>query len=188
MKTPCCAGLRQDVSNPEKAFNRIAYLEILYAEHAGILKRYLYRRVGPAWADDVLQETFVQALSHLDKLNRVVSPRAWLFTVARNLACNVLRKRCLAAKIPWERLVKTDSQQDPRLETMRQAIEKLPEEHRETLLLRWYDTLSYEEIAQVLGIPVGTVRSRLHHALDKLRNHMGAIPDLPLQRKKGSRS
>ena len=52
---------------------------------------------------------------------------------------------------------------------MREAILKLSDDHRETILLRWYDQLSYEEISQVLQIPVGTVRSRLHHALGKLR-------------------
>jgi RNA polymerase sigma-70 factor, ECF subfamily len=61
---------------------------------------------------------------------------------------------------------------DERLGEMRQAMAKLPQEMRETLELRLADDLSYEEIAAVLEIPVGTVRSRLHNAVKKLREEM----------------
>ena len=61
---------------------------------------------------------------------------------------------------------------DQRIGEMRRAIAKLPDEMRETLELRLADDLSYEEIAAVLEIPVGTVRSRLHNAVRKLREEM----------------
>ena len=62
------------------------------------------------------------------------------------------------------------TKENPQLENMRRAIDRLSAEHQEVLLLKWHDELSYKEIAQILKVPVGTVRSRLHHALGKLRD------------------
>ncbi|MFC1793520.1 RNA polymerase sigma factor, partial [Planctomycetota bacterium] len=91
--------------------------------------------------------------------------------VAKNMAFNHLRKK-VPVYITWESMVQSPPQEDRRLEYMRRAIQKLPPDQRETVLLRWYDELSYEEIAQVLRIPLGTVRSRLHHALHKLHQQI----------------
>jgi len=151
----------------------ITYLEMLYNKHGSDILRYLYRLVGPKMAEDVLQDTFVQAAIHVDRLDSVVSPRAWLFKVAKNMAFNHLRKRKdVPVDIAWESLVQSPQQEDQRLESMRMAIRKLPPDQRETILLRWYDELSYEEIAQALQIPLGTVRSRLHHAIRKLHQQI----------------
>jgi RNA polymerase sigma-70 factor (ECF subfamily) len=152
-------------------YDPIAYLEMLYNKHGSDILRYLYRLVGPKIAEDVLQDTFVQAATHVDRLDSVVSPKAWLFKVAKNMASNHLRKK-VPVDIAWESLVQSPPQEDRRLESMRRAIQKLPPDQRETVLLRWYDELSYEEIAHVLRIPLGTVRSRLHHALHKLHQQI----------------
>jgi len=159
----------------------IAYLEVLYDQHGPAILRYLYRLVGPRMAEDVLQDTFVQAGTHVDRLDGVVSPKAWLFKVAKNMASNHLRKRRVQFDIVSNTLVQSSPQEDSRLKPMRKAIQTLPSNQRETVLLRWYDELSYEEIAHVLQIPLGTVRSRLHHALQKLRQQMdremqGTVP------------
>lgn len=69
--------------------------------------------------------------------------------------------------------------EDARLEALRLAIATLPEPQRETLLLKLHHELSYEEIAESLGIPVGTVRSRLHHALHHLRATLNPPPPAP---------
>ena len=150
----------------------IAYLEMLYDQHGPAILRYLHRLVGPKMSEDVFQDAFVQAVTHVERLDDVVSPKAWLFKVAKNMASNQLRKKKVKADIAWSSLAQSPPQEDGRLEPMRMAIQVLPSKLRETVLLRWYDELSYEEIAQVLQIPVGTVRSRLHHALQKLRYQM----------------
>jgi RNA polymerase sigma-70 factor (ECF subfamily) len=149
--------------------SRVEYLESLYYQHGPAILRYLKRLVDRQTAEDLLQDTFVQALSHFDRLDSVVSVRAWLFTVARHIALNSLRRKQVIASISWEQLIKHSAQEDPRLESIRKAIKRLPNEHQETLFLRWQDQLSYEEISEVLKIPVGTVRSRLHNAISKLR-------------------
>ena len=150
----------------------ITSLEAYYAQHGPYILRYLNRLVGPKNAEDVLQDTFVQALSHIDKFRDLDSPRAWLFRVARNLAMNVMRKKKMTTHIDLDGLVHPASLEAPRLVSMRRAINKLSDKHRETIMLRWYDQLSYEEIAQVQDISIGTVRSRLHNSLGKLRMQM----------------
>ncbi len=122
-------------------------------------------------AQDLLQETFVQAIRSKDKLSNVSSPRAWLFGVARNLAMNSIRRRPSVVSLPAN-LSQDCSPPDPRVEEMRQAITKLPIAQQETLELRLTRDLSYQEIATVLEIPLGTVRSRLHNAVNHLRQVM----------------
>lgn len=150
----------------------IETVERLYRQHGPVILRYLNRLVGPRLAEDVLQETFVQAVTHVDRLDHVVSHKAWLFRVAKNMAINHLRKQTVPVESDWHSLVQWPVSEDDRLEPMREAIQSLSPDHRETILLRWYDELTYEEIAEVIKVPVGTVRSRLHHALEKLRQKL----------------
>ena len=148
-----------------------AKVEAWYREYGSVLLRYLSRRFGRCGADDLLQETFVQALRRPQRAGETVSPRAWLFGVARHVGISAFRKRKLTVDLPGSVPARA-AEADERLDEMRRAIAKLPAEMRETLELRLADDLSYEEIAAVLEIPVGTVRSRLHNAVKKLREEM----------------
>ena len=92
-------------------------------------------------------------------------PRAWLFGIARNILARHYRRQPESAiEFPTE-----STAEDARLPAMREAITALAPELRETLELRIEQELSYEEIAGVLDIPIGTVRSRLHNAVRRLR-------------------
>ncbi len=146
----------------------------LYQEMGPGLLTYLRRRLGDRHtAEDVFQETFCQAARHLERLAEAASPRAWLFTIARNLAVTVRRRQRPVGELTVEP-AGAEPVADARLEAMRAAIAELPEAMRETLELRLRDELSYEEIAAVLGLPIGTVRSRLHHAVQRLRETIRA--------------
>jgi len=127
-------------------------------------------------AQDLLQETFIQAIRSKAKLADASSPRAWLFGVARNIAMNTIRRRSSVVSLP-ENLSQDCSPPDHRIEQMRQAITKLPIAQQETLELRLTQELSYQEIATVLKIPLGTVRSRLHNAVGRLRQVMQKAPE-----------
>ncbi len=143
---------------------------LLYQQHGGEVLNYLARRCPEAAAQDLLQETFLQVVRSADRLESVTMPRAWLFGIARKMVA--LHFRRLAKAEPARETVPETgaaADEDRRLPAMREAIEKLAPELRETLELRLTDELSYEEIASVLGIPIGTVRSRLHHAVRHLR-------------------
>jgi RNA polymerase sigma-70 factor (ECF subfamily) len=145
-------------------------LEQLYREAAPALLAYFRHRPALAGAaEDLLQDTFVRALKHRERLETAVSRRAYLFGIARYVCLDALRRVKPDGEAAELQSI-PEVQPDERIESMRAAIAGLPPLHREALLLRQQQDLSYEEIAEVLEVPVGTVRSRLHHAVLRLRN------------------
>lgn len=144
----------------------------------------LYDQVGPALlayfvrrhrqvqtAEDLLQDTFVQAMKRPERVEQCASPRAYLFGIARHLS----QEACRQPELDSLQEIEVQSNHEsgnPRLERMREAIHALASPHREVLELRLQHEFSYEEIAGALGIPIGTVRSRLHAAVEELREKM----------------
>ncbi len=147
----------------------VGRLEALYRELGPSLWAYLRRRSPDAQAaDDLLQETFLQAARRAERLREATSARAWLFAIARNLAATARRRRRETRSLTAEPPA-AEAAEDPRLEAVRAALAELPGTLKEALELRLHSQLSYAEIAEVLAIPIGTVRSRLHSALRRLR-------------------
>lgn len=143
--------------------------ELLYRETGpGLLAYFRHQPALDNSAEDLLQDTFIRALRRPDRLEAAVSPRAYLFGIARHVRQDALRRYRPVAALAGTESVPVETE-DPRLESMREAIAALPEAQREALQLKLSHELSYAEIAEVLGIPVGTVRSRLHHAVLVLR-------------------
>jgi RNA polymerase sigma-70 factor (ECF subfamily) len=163
-----------------------AQLETLYRELAPALLGYFRRRPAlAATAEDLLHDTFVRAFEHSERVTASVSARAYVFGIARHVGTDALRRLR-----PTEEFVTAPAppvaETDERLEAMHAAIAALPEPQRETLLLRLQQELSYEEIADVLGVPVGTVRSRLHGAVRRLQEILNPIqPEPPKQNETG---
>ena len=150
-------------------------IEQLYRQHSGELYSYLARRCpDTATAGDLLQETFLQVVRQTDQLPAVTMPRAWLFGIARHMLARHYRRQRdpLPVAQTWYESAPEPAAKDDRLAAMREAIRTLPAELRDTLELRLEQELSYEEIAHVLDIPIGTVRSRLHNAVRQLRGTM----------------
>jgi RNA polymerase sigma-70 factor (ECF subfamily) len=149
-----------------------ARLEQLYREIGPDIRAYLRRRLIDSWlADELLQETFLIATRDAASLEAAGSPRAWLLGIARNLFREHVRKaaRRRTVELPDDVAENPATEADHRLDLIRSAIGELPEAQREVLALRLKDDLCYAEIAEMLGIPIGTVRSRLHQALRRLR-------------------
>ncbi len=147
----------------------VAQLDTLYRDTAPALLAYFRRQPALAGAaDDLLHDTFVRALRNIARLRGSITPRAYLFGIARHVGLDALR-----ARRPTEELAAETAtpaiEEDPRLELLRTTIAALPIAQREALQLKLHHELSYEEIAEVLDVPVGTVRSRLHHAVAQLR-------------------
>jgi RNA polymerase sigma-70 factor (ECF subfamily) len=144
-------------------------LEQLYREAAPALLAYFRHQPALAGAaEDLLQDTFIRVLRRRDRFEAAISRRAYLFGIARHVSLDALR-RIKPDEEEFEMENNAGSPQDERLESMRAAIAELSPVHREALLLKLQQDLSYEEIAEVLEVPVGTVRSRLHHAVLRLR-------------------
>jgi RNA polymerase sigma-70 factor (ECF subfamily) len=157
---------------------RAQSLDELYREVGPRLLAYFQRRHGdPHAAEDLLQETFAAVVRRPESLQIAVSPQAYLFGIARNLSAEDCRRFRPAHELPQDLPAGAAPPPDPRLETMRAAVARLNSALREVVELRLQSELSYEEIAAVLDIPVGTVRSRLHHAVKQLRQALNRKPD-----------
>src|ERR1043165_5613908 len=153
------------------AGSQFGQIEAMYQAHGAAVLRYLQRNFGSCAApEDLLQETFLRLLARGDRLAQAVSPQAFLFGIARHVGLSAARRAKVTRTTAIGDLTAPESiSNETELSEMRNAIAKLPEQMRETLALRLQDRLSYDEIAEVLRIPVGTVRSRLHTAMCTLR-------------------
>jgi RNA polymerase sigma-70 factor (ECF subfamily) len=142
-----------------------------------------------AEAEDLVQETYVRAIPALCRLRPESNIKAWLFKILRNIWLNQLRKRRSDPQIvPGdEESSSLDNLVNPGKDSyeiyageverrrVRAAIQELPMESREIILLREFEELSYQEIASLLGCPQGTVMSRLARARSKLRTLLADV-------------
>jgi RNA polymerase sigma-70 factor (ECF subfamily) len=138
-------------------------------------------------ARDVVQEAFVQAFVKLESFHHTSAFYTWLYRIAFNVAITRGRKR--RPTISVERARETTGQepvdrragpteraeQEERCRQVREAIASLSEEHRAVVILREIDGCCYETIAEILDLPVGTVRSRLHRARLQLRDQLREV-------------
>jgi RNA polymerase sigma factor (sigma-70 family) len=140
------------------------------------LRRYARALVGDrATADDLVQDTLERAWAKLHLYRRGTDLRAWLFTVMHNVHVNRVRAARLTETLDDEmpELAQRAPQGDALLvRDLDRGIARLPAEQRAVLLLVTLEEMSYDEVARTLGIPIGTVMSRLSRAREKLRAMM----------------
>ncbi len=136
-----------------------------------------------AAADDLVQDCLTRALGKLHLWQQGTDLRAWLFTILHNQYVNSVRRSVREGAAVGlsdnEPLLTRAPQQGQRLELrdLERAIAKLPEEQQSAILLVGLEGMRYEEVAAVLGVPVGTVRSRLSRGREALRKLVGIDPD-----------
>lgn len=129
-------------------------------------------------ADDLVQDTLERAISRWGQRRREGDLRAWLFAIQRNLFLNGLRQRRTRGTQVGEEALNdiqasgTNPESHAGLRDVLVGLDALPEEQRSLLLLIGVEDLSYEQAAQVLDIPLGTVMSRLSRARARLREFM----------------
>ena len=165
----------------ETAFRDLVnrYKNGLYA----FLKQFLNQQ---DMVEDAFQETFLQLFTSRDSFDTSRPLRPWLFTIAANKAKDALRKRQRTAAIPIGSIADSqemtfddvlnslisdstmpyeDLQKSETASLVGQIITDMPENLREILILAYFDKFSYKQMAQILSIPIGTVKSRLHTAV-----------------------
>lgn len=152
---------------------------VVRAHHAALLS-YATRLTGdPHLAEDITQETWLRAWRHLDRLTEDQgSVRAWLFRVAHNIAIDIYRTRRARpteVDVPTEELEHFVTTRDPgdEIETrlvVNDILDNLTERHRDTIIAVYFADRTANSAASTLGVPVGTVKSRIHNALHTLRN------------------
>jgi RNA polymerase sigma-70 factor (ECF subfamily) len=162
--------------------DRNAFGELVRRYYPGVVQ-VVFRLCGDAGlAEDMAQEAFLRAWINLPSFHPQSSLRNWFYRIAANATLDVLRRR------PEETLGDESARMLPdqaagpetaliekeRVALLQQSMQSLPEAARSVLVLREYGGLSYQEIASVLDVPVGTVMSRLNYARNRLRKLLKA--------------
>lgn len=144
-------------------------------------------------AHDVVQDAFVQAFVKLETFEQTAAFYTWLYRIAFNMAMSRLRRKKPTVSVeqarestgidPVDPQAPPDSplEKDEQVAQVRVAISRLGEDHRQVLVLREIDGRSYDEISEILDLPVGTVRSRLHRARMDLRDQLKDILQAEMQ-------
>jgi RNA polymerase sigma-70 factor (ECF subfamily) len=172
--------------------------EVLVNRHRKPIYNFILRFVrDAAQAEDVLQDTFLRVIKGADAYEKQAKFTTWLYTIARNLCVDASRrgKHRKAASLDApvgdedgaaliDLVAGSDAGADKHAISrelgvrLKKAIEALPEEQREIFLLREVSDLQFNEIAQIVGCPENTVKSRMRYALEKLREALEEYRDL----------
>ena len=159
--------------------------DVLVARFKDRLYAFIMRMVrNGQTAEDLLQETFMRLYVHRMSYRTIARFSTWIYTIAANLVRSHMRKQ---NRMPLTDLENDRDEDKPRelpdrkrpvdeevagkmtVEAVREAMANLPDEFREVIILREIEELSYEEIVQVLGVPLGTVKSRVNRARGRLK-------------------
>jgi RNA polymerase sigma-70 factor (ECF subfamily) len=173
--------------------------EILLGRHRKPVFNFILRYVGDKeTAEDLLQETFMRVIKGADAYKRQAKFTTWLYTIARNLCVDQTRRRkhrrhasldapmsasedsgTLLDVLPGSEMASDRKSVNKQLhETMQRAIGSLSEEQREVFLMREFLDMPFKQIAEVVGVPENTVKSRMRYALEKLRLELDEYKDL----------
>ena len=130
-------------------------------------------------AEDIVQETFIRVYQHRQSFNFQHCFSTWIYTIALNLARNELRKRKKFKFLDIHDMAGSEAEfaVDPKLpsrlpQVLEAATKALPEKYRTAFLLRDVQEMSYDEVAKILGVPLGTVKSRVNRARMILREKL----------------
>jgi len=173
----------------------------LVRRYEGELYGYLRRYTGDReLADDVFQNTFLQVYTKAQQFEPGRPVRPWLYAIATNQAIDAMRRdgRHRAARLQTESDDAKDDfpqlmtllespgpgpldavQGEERKQLVRETVDSLPDFLKQVVILAYYQGLKYKDIADILKIPVGTVKSRLHTALCRLQEAWSEMPALP---------
>jgi RNA polymerase sigma-70 factor (ECF subfamily) len=173
--------------------------EILLVRHRKPLYNFILRYLGDKeTAEDLLQEAFMRVIKGAEAYKRQAKFTTWLYTIARNLCVDQTRRRkhrkhasldapldaseesgSLLDVIPSKEMASDRKSVNKQLhETMQRAIAGLSEEQREVFLMREFLDMPFKQIADVVGVPENTVKSRMRYALDKLRLELDEYKDV----------
>jgi len=190
LETPHQPDSDEDLLNRLRAGEREVFGPLVRRyerELFGYLRRYLG---DDDLADDVFQNTFVQVFLKIQQYEPGRAARPWLYAIATNQAIDALRRRNRRGDQRADAAVTLDEEGEPRplyeliaapdagppdhaeqtetRDQVRDAVNRLPELLRQVVMLTYFRGLKYKDVADILGIPVGTVKSRLHAAVTKL--------------------
>lgn len=201
IKKLAAVGRRYTINMESLVKNRIKAIkkgdQNAYAEIVEIYKNKVYqlcyRMLGNRHeAEDVAQEAFIRAYINIHTYNPDMKFSSWLYRIATNLSIDRIRKKkpdfYLDAEVRgtdgltmYSQLASTDASPEDTLESLelqeivQKAILKLPEKYRSVIVLKYIEELSLQEISEILDLPVGTVKTRIHRGREALRKQLGHL-------------
>jgi len=173
--------------------------EVLLSRHRKPVYNFILRILGDReTAEDLLQEAFMRVIKGAEAYKRQGKFTTWLYTIARNLCVDQIRRRkhrkhasldapmdttddsgTLLDVLPSNEMASDRKSVNKQMhETMQRAIEALSEEQREVFLMREFLDMPFKQIADVVGVPENTVKSRMRYALEKLRLELDEYKDV----------
>jgi RNA polymerase sigma-70 factor (ECF subfamily) len=166
------------------AGNRAAFGQLVSRYQNRLFSSLVYVTGSAEAAEDIAQDAVLQAFRKLNTFQRASGFYTWLYRIAFNLAVSQRRRERVHASLDEAREARGHEPADPapgpgsrldseeRVASVQAGLAALSEEHRAILLLREVEECSYEQIAEILDLPVGTIRSRLHRARLQLRDQL----------------
>ncbi|MEZ4462799.1 MAG: RNA polymerase sigma factor [bacterium] len=170
--------------------------EVLLRRHEKPVFNFIYRSVGRKdIAEELLQDVFLRVIRNASSYQQSAKFTTWLYTIARNICIDRSRKKggkelsldqpvgdddkstFLDQVVDGSSQMATDYDRDVFRQRLEQALAKLPDEQREVFVMREISDLKFREIAEILDIPVPTVKSRMRYALEALRGHLSEYAD-----------
>lgn len=165
-----------------------AHIETLFVAQVPNLRRYARALTrNPEQADDLVQTCLERAWSRRHRWKADSDLRAWLFTIMHNLYVNLVKRSSRSPEVALFEEVDLMDARTPgqelaiQLKDLESGLAELPFEQRETLVLVCVEEMTYEQVSEVLGVPVGTVMSRLHRARERMRHFMHSDRQRPLR-------
>ena len=165
--------------------------QVLVRRYQGPLYNFALRHLrSPASAEEVVQDAFVRLVQNAADFKHEARFSTWMFTIVRNLCIDQIRKQSLRRHPSLDESKRADEGDGPTLgeqtadsqanvertavsteirERLLQAVDALPDEQREVFLMREVSNLPFKEIAEIVGIPENTVKSRMRYALERLQ-------------------
>ena len=177
---------RQDHALIEALAGRdLSALSVLYDRYGRVSYTLAYRILGePEAAEDVVQDAFLAAWRGAATFRRERgNARSWLLSIVHHRAVDLLRRRTAFRPAPLEAADGTPGDADTAEEaarnvergTVRAALETLPEAQRRTIELAYFGGYTQSELADLMGVPLGTVKGRMRIGLQKMRRVLGAV-------------
>lgn len=156
--------------------DRDAFAELV-ERYQKALRYFISRLLGDAQlTEDIFQDTWLTVIRRVQSLKQADAFAPWLYRIARNKVYQHLRERRVLSRLDENIAVANDTESvtfsAEDAAKIHRCLEKLRPEHKEVLMLRFLEQMSYEQIAQVLNCSIGTVRSRIHYAKGALKKEM----------------
>ena len=169
----------------KKGAERNAAFDELYRRYSARIYRYSRRILSrEEEADDILQDTFVRFLNSVEQGKVIENVAAYLLRIARNLSLNLETRRPAVVELDELHAVYTPSplESEETTQMIQMSLELLPNEQKEALVLQVYSGLSYQEIADTMGVPVTTIRNWIVRGKAKMRETLAQYFETSPQR------